>query len=1114
MLNSYYQVGGSLNRSQPSYVKRDADSALTDALKEGEFCYVLNSRQMGKSSLRVRAMQELKKDGLRCAPIEITKIGNNFSPEAWYKGFADELLRVLSLSGKVKLKDWWLERDTATPVQRLGLLIEEVLLIDSDRPLAIFIDEIDSTIKLDRIKDDFFAFIRSCYNARVDNDNYEKLTFCLLGVATPSDLIADKTRTPFNIGRAIELTGFTFEEAEEPLIPGLEGKVENPKAVLKKVLNLTGGQPFLTQKLCNLIVNNAEDSNPDIPQLVERYVINNWEGQDDPEHLRTIRDRILRNEQNTSRLLGLYGRVLNSEVSADASPEQMELRLSGLVVKRNSCLAVYNSIYEQIFNRDWIETELDKLRPYSESINGWLKSGRLDKSRLLQGEFLEEALEWGRDKNLSKDDNDFVSASQELDRQEIQKVLEAEQQARDILERANQDAKFLIKNAQEIVGLERASEDALEEFKSSQIQSLLSAMKVGQYLQKMIQVLEEENLITGPILTLQQILTKIKERNTYPHDDSVNSVSFSPEGKMLATASSDKTARLWDLSGNLIAQFVGHTAPVTSVSFSPEGKMLATASSDKTARLWDLSGNQKAKFVGHRDWVRSVSFSPDGKMLATASDDKTARLWDLSGNQKVKFVGHKDEVWSVSFSPEGKMLATASSDKTARLWDLSGSQMAKLVGHTAPVTSVSFSPDGKMLATASNDQTARLWVSGNQMAKFVGHTGWVWSVSFSPDGKVLATASDDSTARLWNLSGNQIAEFVEHRGWVRSVSFSPDGKMLATASDDKTARLWNLSGSQMAKFVGHTAPVTSVSFSPEGKMLATASNDKTARLWDLSGSQMAKLVGHTAPVTSVSFSPDGRMLATASNDRTARLWNLSGKQKAKLVGHRGWVNSVSFSSDGKMLATASDDGTARLWNLSGKQIAEFVEYRGWVNSVSFSPHGEMLATASSEGTVRLWDFSGNQIAEFVGHRGSVNSVSFSPDGKMLATASYDRTASLWNLSGKQIAEFVGHRGSVLSVSFSPDGKMLATASYDRTASLWNLSGKQKAKLVGHTGRVRSVNFSPDGKMLATASYDRTASLWPVENLEELLARGCEWLKYYFGSHPKALEELEVCRRPM
>jgi len=1040
-----------------TYVKRQADDLLFQNLLDANFSYVLNSRQMGKSSLMLRTKQRLEENGIGCVAIDLTDIGSqNINVTQWYRGIVKQIVDGLDL--EIDWKNWWKEKrdEEISTVQMFGDFIRKALLpevANNNRQAVIFIDEIDSLINLPFPTDDFFAFIRACHNKRAEFPLYNCLTFCLLGVATPSDLIADKTRTPFNIGTAIELTGFTFEEAKDALTPGLAEKVENPEATLQQILAWTGGQPFLTQKLCKLIVNQAESSNPDIPQLVQTYIINNWEGQDDPEHLRTIRDRILRNEQNTSRLLGLYRRVLTSEVTADASPEQMELRLSGLVVKKNGCLQVYNDIYRAIFNEGWIEAELNKLRlsAATEKAKATIRRGGIGFGLAV------------------------VAAAAV--------TMFGGSYAANQLQEAKEDAK-----------LERAPNLPLREFEFFQLQGLLSAMKTEQKLQTMVEDDRplEEYPATSPLFARQQILSEIKERNQIPHNSEVGSVTFGPEGKMLATTSGDGIARLWDLQGNQIAELARHGDSVLSVSFSPDGKMLATASGDYTARLWDLQGNQIAELAGHSDPVTSVSFSPDGKMLATASGS-TARLWDLKGTQIAELAGHSGSVTSVSFSPDGKMLATASLDYTARLWDLQGNQITELAGHSDWVFSVSFSPDGKILATGSYDGTARLWgVQGNQIDKFVlpnemetaGDNNWVWSVSFSPDGKMLATASG-RTARLWDLQGNQIAELVGHSGPVNSVSFSPDGKLLATAGDN-TARLWDLQ------------VVTA-------KELVTAS-----RLWDLKGTQIAELTGHSNWVNSVSFSPDGKILATGSSDRTARLWDLQGNQIAELAGHSDSVTSVSFSPDGKILATGSYDRTARLWDLQGNQVAELAGHSDSVTSVSFSPDGKILATGSFDGTARLWDLQGNQVAELAGHSSSVESVSFSPDGKLLATGSYDGIVGLWDLQGNQIAEFAGHSDWVNSVSFSPDGKLLATGSYDGTARLWDLQGNQIAELAGHSHSVRSVSFSPDGKLLATGSYDRTARLWRVENLEELLGRGCERSRGYFVNHPEALAELEVC----
>ncbi|MHC5729473.1 MAG: AAA-like domain-containing protein, partial [Nostoc sp.] len=243
--------------------------------------------------------------------------------------------------------------------------------------------------------DDFFALIRACYNLRAESPKYERLTFCLLGVATPGDLIQERERTPFNIGSSIELTGFSFAEAKNALITGLVDKVEHPEAVLQDVLNWTAGQPFLTQKLCSLIVQETENSYGSVNEVVDNYIIQNWESQDEPEHLRTIRDRILRNEQKAGRLLGLYQQVLYSSkgVLIDGSQEQTELRLSGLVVKKDGHLKVYNSIYQSVFNQQWLREELDKLRPYSQAFNIWFNSQK-EQSWLLRGKALDEALAW------------------------------------------------------------------------------------------------------------------------------------------------------------------------------------------------------------------------------------------------------------------------------------------------------------------------------------------------------------------------------------------------------------------------------------------------------------------------------------------------------------------------------------------------------------------------------------------------------------------------------------------------------------------------------------------------------------------------------------------------
>jgi WD40 repeat protein/energy-coupling factor transporter ATP-binding protein EcfA2 len=625
----------------------------------------------------------------------------------------------------------------------------------------------------------------------------------------------------------------------------------------------------------------------------------------------------------------------------------------------------------------------------------------------------------------------------------------------------------------------------------------------------------DANTRTQVELGLMHTVHNVAAPNTLGgHANHVNGVSFSPDGKMLASASSDKTVKLWDTStGKQIKTLSGHTNPVNGVSFSPDGNMLASASRDNTVKLWDTStGKQIKTLKGHRNWVYSVSFSPNGKMLATASADSTVKLWDTSTGKQIKtLTEHTNTVWGVSFSPDGKMLASASSDKTVKLWDTStGKQIKTLSGHTNQINGVSFSPDGKMLTSASDDKTVKLWdtSTGKQIKTLSGHTNPVRGVSFSPDSKMLATASADSTVKLWDTStGKQITTLTGHTNTVWGVSFSPNGKMLASASADNTVKLWDTNtGKQNKTLSGHTNEVNGVSFSPDGKMLATASDDKIVKLWDTSiGKQIKTLSGHTDWVWGLSFSPDGKMLASASGDNTVKLWDTStGKQNKTFSGHTSQVNGVSFSPNGKMLASASGDNTVKLWDTStGKQIKTLTGHTNSVYGVSFSPDSKMLATASADNTVKLWDTSTDkQIKTLTGHTNTVWGVSFSPNGKVLATASADNTVKLWDTStDKQIKTLTGHTNTVYGVSFSPNGKVLASASGDNTVKLWDTgTGKQIKTLTGHTNTVWGVSFSPDGKMLATASADKTVKLWRWD-FDYLLREGCDFIREYFNTNP-------------
>ncbi len=428
----------------------------------------------------------------------------------------------------------------------------------------------------------------------------------------------------------------------------------------------------------------------------------------------------------------------------------------------------------------------------------------------------------------------------------------------------------------------------------------------------------------------------------------VSSVAFSPDGTALATAGSDSTAQLWDVGTHRQIGMPLHTEgrPLTAVVFSPDGKMLATASGN-TAQLWDVATHQQIggpPSTGPQDLV-AVAFSPDSKILATAGLDGTARLWNIALYDQIggPLVNDGSEVDAVAFSPDGKTLATAGWDGKIRLWDVATDQQigGPLTAGGSEVNAAVFSPDGKTLATASVDGTARLWDVATQQqigGPLTDGGGFATAVAFSPDGNILATAWEDGTARLWDVATHQQigGPLIASRDGdsVYAVAFSPDGTTLATGGGDGTVQLWDvathrqigvsLSAHGSAAYgsaATYGSAIWGLVFSPDGKTLATASEAGSVQMWDAATHQQIGVpltANGSGSATAVAFSPDGSTLATAWENGTARLWDVATHQQigGPLTADKAEVYGLAFNPDGTILATASWDGTARLWGVT------------------------------------------------------------------------------------------------------------------------------------------------------------------------------------------------------
>lgn len=1164
-----YQVGGSLPVNAPSYVRRAADEELFAGLRQGEFCYVLNARQMGKSSLRVQTMHRLQQAGVRCGVVDMTAIGTQLvTPAQWYASIAGLLCRTLQLP--INVVQWWRDREALSWPQRLDDLLETVVLRHIAEPIVVFIDEIDSVLGLPFATDDFFALIRACYNKRADRPDYQRLTFALLGVTTPSQLIADKTRTPFNLGRAIALSGFTATEAS-PLLPGLAAVVPDPTTTLQEILKWTGGQPFLTQKVCQLVVQAATvwpespagngcpapeaAPTPRVERLIATHILENWQTRDEPEHLRTIRDRLLYNEHRAGRLLGLYQQiVLHAEVPAARSPtsvaytetsaDHTELLLSGLVEQRAGKLQVKNQIYRHIFDLAWVTQQLANLRPYGRSLQAWVDADCAETSWLLRGQALEEATTWAQHKSLSDLDYRFLAASQALAQQEIQAQLEADRlqavEAKLYLEQQrSREQRRHLRRQRGLLGIVTAvlcvaiglgilayqqyQQTALSEVKALALSSealfashkkfdaVLQAIKAKERLQRLTTA--NPDLEAKVDAALWRVLLSIQEKNRLNgHSAAVLAIAFSPDQQQIASTGVDGTIKLWRPDGTLLKTLTGHTGIVYALKFSPDGTRLISGDDKKSIRIWKPDGTLIKTIQPQASAIWSLAFSPDSSTFISGGPDSSVEVWSRDGVPLQVLPGRPAGVRGVAFSPDGRFIAAGNTDSSVSLWSREGQLLHVLRGHEAAAQVVGFVPNrGKQAATVpyvlvsgGTDGVIKFWATdGTLLNTIQAHPSGIWGFGVNPTQPIFASASHDKTVKLWSPEGQLLKTLQGHDAAVWGIAVSLDGEAIASGGSDNTVILWKTKSPFQRTIYGITDITTKLVFLENGRAIASVGNRKYIQFWGLDGTARRVLQAHAASTGQIALSPDGQILASTSEDKTLKLWRLDGSLLRQFDDATATLMAVSWHPDGKRLVTSSADGSLWLWHVNGKLLKHWQGHMAPIWDAQFSPDGQLIASGGTDKILRLWRADGTAIAALEGHTAPIWRVAFSPDGQLLASASADMTVRLWTRQGHLKATLTGHQGPVWGVTFNPEGTVLATASLDETIKLWTPAGQLLATLEGHTAGVRTVAFHPTLPLLASAGDDQTIRLWNLEQILQLqpLPYACNWVRDYLATNP-------------
>jgi WD40 repeat protein len=574
------------------------------------------------------------------------------------------------------------------------------------------------------------------------------------------------------------------------------------------------------------------------------------------------------------------------------------------------------------------------------------------------------------------------------------------------------------------------------------------------------------------------------------------SLSYSPDGQLLAMGSANNKVRIWRVEGYTeLFCCEGHAGWVFNVQFSPDGTLIASGSFDKTVKLWNVfTGRCLRTFEGHTGWIFSVAFSPDDQMVVSGSNDRTLRIWDKHTGECLNCIDVQSTVWSVQFSPDGQWLASGHDDGNLRLWNVQDWSLVRTFpGHSNWVRIVAFSPNGQRLASGSTDTTVRLWevTTGQCLKVLKGHTQNINSLAFHPEGQLLATGSNDATIRVWEVASGQCHKVIQgHAVGIWTVAFHPDGQTLVSGSNDSVVKVWQArTGEPLRTFQGYCAGVKAIDLKlqPNGALLAGGGDDKVVRLWNLQSGECSQILeGYFSWIWCLGFSPSQDLLASGGgSDYTIRLWNLkTGQPLRDLQGHNDIVISIAFSQDGTYLASGSIDQTVKLWKPSTGQCLQTLEHPGRVWAVRFSPDHQYVVSGVDDATIKVWNVAtGDCLKTLEGHRGLVFTVAFSPTQLLIASGSDDQTVKLWHpLSGDCLQTLTGHQSVVRSLAFHPTEKLLASSSDDRTIKLWDLrSGDCLRTFHGHTAEVWEVLFHPQTAELISASQDETIKIWNLDS---------------------------------
>ncbi len=577
------------------------------------------------------------------------------------------------------------------------------------------------------------------------------------------------------------------------------------------------------------------------------------------------------------------------------------------------------------------------------------------------------------------------------------------------------------------------------------------------------------------------------------HTAAVAAVAINLDGKWLATASLDRTVRLWDVAaGRQRAVFHGHTGPVLALAISPDGTWLASASRDGTIRTWDAATGGRRHAWRVQAPVTAIAVGPDGAQLATAGQDRTVRVWDAAtGRQRAVLRGAGSWMHAVGTGPDGAWLAISSEDTGVHIDEPApGGQHTILHGYGGWRRSAATASEGSWLAAAGEDSRVRVWevTAGRQLAVVQGPAGRVSAVELSSAGNWLATGNHRGTVRIWHTATGLLRAILRgHHGSIVAAAASADGTWLATAAQDHTVRVWDVRAARQRAVHGPIGQVSALAISRAGDWLVTAGEDTKVRIWDVAATERSGRAtqrrGHTSAnnetVTALAADPGGRWLAAGGTDHKVRLWeSVTGQLIATMEGHTAPITALAVSPDGSWLASAGEDGTTRVWDSETQRQTKMLQgHASAVSALAVAADGSWLASGGHDELVLAWQ-SGHDDKHTVLARRVRPPLAMTAAPGWLAAAGADGVTRLWHLSpqpnpsppGRPIV-LRSRSGPITAIAADPAGSWIATAS-ESQIQLWDAAtGAQGRSFPAGAGPVAAMSVSPNGKLLAIGAQD-------------------------------------------